>query len=57
MIIVTGAAGFIGSRLLHELQERGYADLVAVDDFSRKDKEPNLAPIKLAARVERSRFA
>ena len=42
---------------MHELQERGYADLVAVDDFSRKDKEPNLAPIKLAARVERSRFA
>lgn len=56
MIIVTGAAGFIGSRLLHELQERGYADLVAVDDFSRADKARNLEGIKLAARVERKDF-
>ncbi|MBS1938548.1 MAG: ADP-glyceromanno-heptose 6-epimerase [Bacteroidetes bacterium] len=56
MIIVTGAAGFIGSRLLHELQERGYADLVAVDDFSRADKVRNLEGIKLSARVERKDF-
>lgn len=57
MIIVTGAAGFIGSRLLAELQERGYADLVAVDDFSRADKARNLDGIKLTARVERTDFA
>jgi len=56
MIVVTGAAGFIGSRLLHELQERGYADLVAVDDFSRADKAANLEDIKLSARVERKDF-
>ncbi|HRN35556.1 MAG TPA: ADP-glyceromanno-heptose 6-epimerase [Flavobacteriales bacterium] len=56
MIIVTGAAGFIGSRLLHELQQRGYADLVAVDDFSRQDKAGNLEGIKLGARVERADF-
>lgn len=56
MIVVTGAAGFIGSRLLAELQERGYADLVAVDDFSRADKARNLEGIKLTARVERSEF-
>lgn len=56
MIVVTGAAGFIGSRLLHELQERGYADLVAVDDFSRADKAANLEGIKLSARVERKDF-
>ncbi len=56
MIVVTGAAGFIGSRLLVELQERGYADLVAVDDFSRHDKDRNLADVKLSARVERSEF-
>lgn len=56
MIIVTGAAGFIGSRLLYELQQRGYADLVAVDDFSRQDKAGNLEGIKLSARVERTEF-
>lgn len=56
MIIVTGAAGFIGSRLLVELQERGYTDLVAVDDFSRADKAPNLEGVKLSHRVERSQF-
>lgn len=56
MIVVTGAAGFIGSRLLAELQECGYADLVAVDDFSRADKARNLEGIKLTTRVERQDF-
>ncbi len=56
MIVVTGAAGFIGSRLLHELQARGYADLVAVDDFSRTDKAANLQGVKLSQRVERAIF-
>lgn len=56
MIIVTGAAGFIGSRLLAELQERGYTDLVAVDDFSRADKARNLAGVQLSHRVERKEF-
>lgn len=56
MIVVTGAAGFIGSRLLAELQARGYADLVAVDDFSRADKAPNLEGVNLGQRVDRSVF-
>jgi ADP-L-glycero-D-manno-heptose 6-epimerase len=56
MIIVTGAAGFIGSMLLRELQARGYGDLVAVDDFSRADKAGNLEGIRLSHRVERSEF-
>lgn len=56
MIIVTGAAGFIGSRLLVELQERGYTDLVAVDDFSRREKDRNLEGVKLSTRVDRSDF-
>ncbi|MBL7962989.1 MAG: ADP-glyceromanno-heptose 6-epimerase [Flavobacteriales bacterium] len=56
MIVVTGAAGFIASCLLAELQARGYTDLVAVDDFSRADKDPNLAGKPLAERVPRDRF-
>ncbi|MCB0430148.1 MAG: ADP-glyceromanno-heptose 6-epimerase [Flavobacteriales bacterium] len=57
MIVVTGAAGFIGSCLLAGLHEAGFGDLVAVDDFSYPDKEANLAGKKLSARVERDQFA
>ncbi|MBL7952005.1 MAG: ADP-glyceromanno-heptose 6-epimerase [Flavobacteriales bacterium] len=56
MIIVTGAAGFIGSALIGELLGAGWQDIVAVDDFSRVDKAPNLEGKKLTARVERSEF-
>ena len=56
MIIVTGAAGFIGSALIGELLRAGWQDIVAVDDFSRADKAPNLEGKKLTTRVERSEF-
>ncbi len=41
MIVVTGAAGFIGSNLVTALNEAGYRDLLLVDDFSRPDREAN----------------
>lgn len=56
MIIVTGAAGFIGSCLVGELVRRGYADIVAVDDFSRPEKARNLDGKPLSARVDRADF-
>ena len=34
MIIVTGAAGFIGSCLVGKLNEEGFTDIILVDDFS-----------------------
>ena len=49
MIIVTGGAGFIGSNVLAELQERGYKDLVAVDWLGHEDKWKNIAKRELAA--------
>lgn len=42
MIIVTGAAGFIGSCLVAGLNDLGYRDIVVVDDFSIHDKNVNL---------------
>lgn len=56
MIIVTGAAGFIGSCLLAGLSKAGYTDLVAVDDFSRKDKLQNLKGKPLRDKVHRDNF-
>jgi ADP-L-glycero-D-manno-heptose 6-epimerase len=56
MIIVTGAAGFIGSCLIAELLDHGYGDLVAVDDLSRPDKLKNLEGKKLTARIDRREF-
>lgn len=37
MIIVTGANGFIGSRIIKELNRRDFSDIVAVDFFSPND--------------------
>jgi ADP-L-glycero-D-manno-heptose 6-epimerase len=43
MILITGAAGFIGSCTTGLFNQAGRQDLVLVDDFSRPDKSPNLA--------------
>ncbi|HEY0678106.1 MAG TPA: ADP-glyceromanno-heptose 6-epimerase, partial [Chitinophagaceae bacterium] len=55
-IVITGAAGFIGSCLVGFLNEKGFYNLVIVDDFSRADKEPNLQGKRFAKKVEREDF-
>ncbi|HEX9512591.1 MAG TPA: ADP-glyceromanno-heptose 6-epimerase [Puia sp.] len=55
-IVVTGAAGFIGSCLTGYLNEHGYHDLILVDDFSRADKAPNLEGKQFEQKVEREQF-
>lgn len=56
MIIVTGAAGFIGSCMIQALHEAGYTDILAVDDFSRPDKARNLDNKRLWGQVNRMNF-
>ena len=56
MIILTGAAGFIGSVVAGELNNKGYNDLILVDDFSKKEKERNYIDLKYKSLVDRNNF-
>jgi ADP-L-glycero-D-manno-heptose 6-epimerase len=56
MIIVTGAAGFIGSRLIARLNREKFYAIVAVDDFSNPVKNRNLEDLKVLEKVERTVF-
>ncbi|MDN3509491.1 MAG: ADP-glyceromanno-heptose 6-epimerase [Candidatus Neptunochlamydia sp.] len=42
LIIITGAAGFIGSGVVHHLNEKGYNNLLLVDDYRQSIKWTNL---------------
>lgn len=54
MIIVTGAAGFIGSCLIARLNELNFNYIIAVDDFSYPSKNKNLEGKQIKERVERT---
>jgi ADP-L-glycero-D-manno-heptose 6-epimerase len=56
MIIITGAAGFIGSNLASRLNSEGYRDLILVDEFSREDKARNLQGKEYTACIHRDDF-
>src|SRR5450432_254919 len=55
-IVVTGAAGFIGSCLVGFLNAKGFNNLIVTDDFSRLDKTPNLEEKRFIAKIERESF-
>ncbi|MDX9941001.1 MAG: ADP-glyceromanno-heptose 6-epimerase [Bacteroidales bacterium] len=56
MIIVTGAAGFIGSCLVNKLNNKGYTDIVLVDDFTNPVKNLNLKNKVFRHKVDREVF-
>ncbi len=56
MIVITGAAGFIGSCLVKKLNDEGYVDLVLVDDFNRPEKTANWHHLQFTERVDRAEF-
>lgn len=55
-IVITGAAGFIGSCLVQKLHEEGYENIVAVDDFSKTEKIKNLENKTYISKVGRTEF-
>jgi ADP-L-glycero-D-manno-heptose 6-epimerase len=56
MIIVTGAAGFIGSCLVKRLNHDNFNAIIAVDKFGNPAKEKNLAGAKVQEFVDRDVF-
>ena len=55
-IVVTGAAGFIGSNIIQGLNARGIDDIIAVDDLTEGDKFKNLADLQIADYVDADDF-
>lgn len=56
MIVVTGAAGFIGSYLCEVLNAKGFNNLILVDDFSKQEKIANHENLNSYEKIERSKF-
>ena len=56
MIIVTGGAGFIGSNLVLGLNERGYDDILVVDNLNNGVKFKNLVECCIADYCDKNSF-
>jgi ADP-L-glycero-D-manno-heptose 6-epimerase len=55
-VVVTGAAGFIGSNLVHGLNAMGIDDILAVDDLTEGPKYRNLLGARLADYFDKDEF-
>lgn len=56
MIIITGAAGFIGSCMIEKINESGPQDLILVDDFTQERKKANWINKKYTDKIQRNDF-
>ena len=54
VIMVTGAAGFIGSCMVGYLNQQGYKNIIIIDDFSEADKRQNYIGKEFNLKVERA---
>jgi ADP-L-glycero-D-manno-heptose 6-epimerase len=54
VILVTGAAGFIGSCMVGYLNRKGYHNIIIVDEFDDENKRPNYEDKKIIARIDRN---
>ena len=55
-VVVTGAAGMIGSNLVHGLNALGIDDVIAVDDLTDGPKYRNLIDAKISDYFDKSEF-
>ena len=55
-VVVTGAAGMIGSNLVHGLNRQGIDDVIAVDEMTDGAKYKNLLGAQLSDYLDRSEF-
>ncbi len=56
MIVITGAAGFIGSSLVSKLNGLGHTQLILVDEFASEQKNINLSGKKYLRKLHRDDF-
>ncbi len=56
MIVVTGAAGFIGSYLIQRLNQDNFKAIIAVDKFDNPTKNKNLVGLTIQEKVDRELF-
>ncbi len=56
MIIVTGGAGFIGSNIVKQLNERGCRDIVVVDDLTDGRKFRNIVDCEIMDYLDKDEF-
>jgi ADP-L-glycero-D-manno-heptose 6-epimerase len=54
--VVTGAAGFIGSKIIAGLNAAGVSDIVAVDNLQQSDKVRNLVGLEIADYLDQAEF-
>lgn len=56
MYIVTGGAGFIGSNIVKELNDRGITNILVVDNFYNSEKFRNLVGLHFSDYMDKRAF-